>query len=129
MPCIRSLCRLSIVVGFTAVASLPLAAQRATAAAVGVRQATVPAFIATESRALRRTDLAADNARRCGTLCTTFVGAFVGAGVGALATYAYNQTKTPADRSIADGPAVALVAIGGAIVGGAIGLTIGLSRH
>ena len=67
--------------------------------------------------------------RRCNTVCATLIGTVVGGAIGAGVMALYVWHKPPAERSIADGPAIALVAIGGGLVGGVIGFTIGFSRR
>ena len=101
------------------VAAFPVSAQQIGGNATGVtnhvKLAAAPRF--------------EDNGSRgCRTPCTTAVGAVLGAGIGAGATYLYNTNKDAAERSIADGPAVALMAILGGIAGALVGFLYGRSQ-
>ena len=100
-------------------------AQRRVEARVGVHLAS-PVHSAAADSALIVPEAAGAEGRRCGTLCSTFVGALAGAAIGAGATALEVQSRPASERSIADGPAVALGAILGAVVGGVAGLVIGL---
>lgn len=103
----------------TALAALPVSAQEASAGIAGF----------TNHSELSAPPKFQDNGmRQCHTLCTTAIGMFLGAGIGAGATYLYNTNKSPSERSIADGPAVALMAIIGGVVGGVAGFAYGHSH-
>ena len=103
----------------TLLAALPLSAQRIAGSVSGVTNEL-------ELSAVPR--LEETGPRRCQTLCTTAVGTVLGAGLGAGATYLYNSHKDPSQRSIADGPAVAIMAIFGGIVGAVAGFLYGENR-
>lgn len=100
-------------------------AQRRVEARTGVYLAS-PVHSAAADSALFVPQAAGPERKRCGTLCSTFVGALAGAAIGAGATAIEVHSKPSSERSIVDGPAIALGAILGAVVGGVAGLVIGL---
>jgi len=100
-------------------------AQRRVEARVGVHLVS-PVHSAAAHSALFVPPAEEPEGRRCGTLCSTFVGALAGAAIGAGATAIEVHSRPASERSIADGPAIALGAILGAVAGGVAGLVIGL---
>lgn len=92
-----------------------LAAAQRSDAAMGVTSGAYAAPLAESS------PLPADSARRCGGACGGAVGMVAGAGIAAGVGAAWLWSRPANQRSMADGPAVALLAIFGAVAGGVTG--------